>query len=114
MAKFLIVARDLPAYHHLSPEEGQKVVEKYIAWTQRQRSSGALLGSNRLRDGEGRVVSGGSDGMAVKDGPFSETKEVVAGYWLVEAKDYDEVLANLHDHPHIQFGTLEVRAIQEM
>jgi hypothetical protein len=114
MAKFLIVARDQARYDGLSPEQVQRLVERYIAWTQRQRDSGALLGSNKLRDGEGRVVKGSKDGMAVKDGPFSETKEIVAGYWLVEAKDYDEVVANLHDHPHLQFGSLEVRAVEGM
>jgi hypothetical protein len=49
-----------------------------------------------------------------RDGPYSETKEVLGGYWLIEASDYDEAMEVVADHPHLRFGSLEVREIQEM
>jgi hypothetical protein len=114
MSKFIILARGDAGLRNLSPEEGQRIMQKYIDWTNNLRASGRLVGSNKLKDGEGRVVRAGDGDIAVKDGPFSETKEILGGYWMVEASDYDGALEMVTDHPHLRFGSLEVRAIQEM
>ena len=50
----------------------------------------------------------------VTDGPFAESKEVLGGFWLLEAKSYEEVEGFLKDHPHLDAGSLEVRQIEEM
>ena len=52
--------------------------------------------------------------MVVTDGPFAESKEVIGGFWLLEASSYDEVQAFLKSHPHLEVGTLEVRQIWDM
>lgn len=116
MSKFLVLARDNGGWRDLSPEEGQRVIQKYFDWSNGMRSAGRLVGSNKLKDGEGRVVRGGGKAaeIAVKDGPYSETKEVLGGYWLIEADDYDEALKMVADHPHLRFGSLEVRAIEDL
>jgi hypothetical protein len=47
------------------------------------------------------------------DGPFAETKEQLAGYTIVEAKDLDEALAFATRHPLVKAGlTIEVRPIR--
>ncbi len=115
MPKFLMLARNEDgAFQDLSPEEGQRTLQQYMDWTTRMRAAGRLQASNKLKDGEGRVLSGGGSQVAVKDGPYSETKEVVGGYWLVEAADFDEAVQLAKDSPHLRFGTLEIRAIEEM
>ena len=49
------------------------------------------------------------------DGPFSETKEVIGGYFAIEAAGYDEAVQLLEDHPHLSYGgTVEVREIDEV
>ena len=114
MAKFLILARGTgEAYKNLSPQEMQQVVQRYMAWTAGLREAGRMIHSERLR-GDGRVVRGSAGKMAVTDGPFAESKEVIGGFWLVEASSYDEVQAFLKDHPHLEAGTLEVRQIWDM
>ena len=45
------------------------------------------------------------------DGPYSETKEVLGGIYLIEAKDYDEAVERTLDHPHLDHGTIEVRQL---
>ena len=93
MPKFLMLARsDARAWEGLSAEEGQRIVKQYVDWSDRMRAAGRLAGSNKLKDGEGRVLSGNGGQMSVKDGPYSETKEVVGGYWLLEAADFDEAV----------------------
>lgn len=114
MAKFLILARSTgTAYANRSPQEMQQVVQRYMAWTAGLRDAGKLLHSERLRP-EGRVVRGSAGKMTVTDGPFAESKEVIGGFWLVEASSYDEVEAYLKDHPHLDVGALEIRQIWDM
>jgi len=53
------------------------------------------------------------DPPLVLDGPFAETKEQLAGYTIVEAKDLDEVLAFTARHPLVRAGlSIEVRPIR--
>ncbi|HEV3220826.1 MAG TPA: YciI family protein [Candidatus Acidoferrales bacterium] len=47
------------------------------------------------------------------DGPFAETKEQLAGFYLVDAKDRDEALAIAAKIPGARFGSIEVRPIMK-
>jgi len=115
MAKFLILARRTgQAYQHLSPQEMQQVIQKYMAWAEGLRKQGRLLHSEKLSEG-GRVVRDGGNGkLAVTDGPFVETKEILGGFWMVEADSYEQVQRDLAGHPHLRAGSLEVREIDDM
>ena len=51
--------------------------------------------------------------VVVSDGPYSETKEMLGGYFMIEAANYDEALRLSRDHPHLAFGgTIELRQIE--
>ncbi|MDX2142696.1 MAG: YciI family protein [Rhodospirillaceae bacterium] len=115
MAKFMVIARgDLPP--GMSPADMQRVLEKYMAWGQRLGAKGKLDHGNKLKDREGRVVGkvGGEKGSkpTVTDGPYAEAKEIIGGYWILEAKDYAEAMSLVVDSPHLEYGTLEVRAVE--
>lgn len=115
MSLFLMLARDDgAAFGAMSPAEGQEVLEKYMAWSDRLRASGKLKTGEKLKDGEGRVVAALNGSVGATDGPFCESKEVVGGLWIFEAKDYDEAIAVARDCPHTQFGSLEIRAIEDL
>ena len=47
------------------------------------------------------------------DGPFAETKEMLGGILILEAKDKDEALALISRHPGIRMGPFEVRPADE-
>jgi hypothetical protein len=114
MAKFLVLARGTGQAHaNLSPQEMQQVVQKYMAWSAGHRDAGRMLHAERLKS-DGRVMRGAAGKMIVTDGPFAESKEVLGGFWLLEASSYDEMQAFLKDHPHLEFGSLEVRQIWDM
>jgi hypothetical protein len=82
-----------------------------------------LIKAGILRAGDGlkpsskgkRIAFNGPNRMVI-DGPFAETKELVAGYWLWEVKDMDEAVAWAMKCPNPtgQEGQLEIRQIQEM
>lgn len=114
MAKFLVLARGTgTAYANRSPQEIQQVLQKYMAWAAGLRDAGRMIHAEKLRGG-GRVVRGSGARMAVTDGPYAESKEVIGGFWLLEAASYEEVQGFLKDHPHLDTGTLEVREIEDL
>jgi hypothetical protein len=116
MPKFILVARDNPAaFAEVSPEEMQQIIQKYVAWGQRLHDAGKLIVSHKLKDNEGRVLRSNGADRDVTDGPYSETKEIIGGFWLIEAADYQEVLDLCENHPHLRLeASLEVRAIEDL
>jgi hypothetical protein len=95
------------------PEEIQGIIQRYYEWTQKLRDGNHLLEGHKLRDEEGRVLRKENGRMVVRDGPYTETKEIIGGYWLVEAKSYDDAIRLAQDCPHLEFGNLVIRAIEE-
>jgi hypothetical protein len=59
-----------------------------------------------LRVREGRVL--------VRDGPFVEAKEVIGGFYLIDARDFDEALALAAKIPPARVGAIEVRPVREL
>ena len=52
--------------------------------------------------------------MRITDGPFAETKELLAGFYLLDAKDMDEALAMAAKIPPAREGSIEVRPVREL
>jgi len=50
--------------------------------------------------------------MAVTDGPFAETKECLAGFYLIDAKDLDEAIEIASRIPPARIGSIEVRPVR--
>jgi hypothetical protein len=96
-------------------EQREAVSQAYNAFTQEARSRGVMEGGAALeptstattvRVREGRTV--------VTDGPFAETKEALAGFYLFDVKDLDEALEFAARIPGAQEGSIEVRPIREV
>ena len=109
MPQYMLLLHAEPSWTtKLSPEEMQKAIEKYMAWTKKPFN----LDSKRLAPDSGRVIRGDHGRPRATDGPYSETKEVLGGYYLIEAADYDEAVSRSLDHPHLEYGgTIEVRQL---
>ena len=116
MAQFLFVLYDDPsADSELSPAEIQSIIAEYSAWAQEMGAQGKHLGGNKLTDDGGRTLRPSESEILVSDGPYAEAKEVLGGYFLIEAADYDEAVALARECPHVRFGSrLDVRQIHEM
>ena len=94
-----------------SPEEMQKIVEKYIAWVRELRTQGKYKAGDELQP-NGRIVS--SVRGTIVDGPFVETKEAVGGYFLIEAADYNEAVVIAKASPNIaNGGSVEIRQVSD-
>ena len=113
MAKFMLILRDDPkGYADYSPEQFQRLIEKYRAWSQRLAAEGRVDLGRKLKDEGGRLMRKKDGKLSVKDGPFNETKEFVGGVYVMKADGYARVIELLRDHPHYSIGgTIEVRQI---
>ncbi|HYH10491.1 MAG TPA: YciI family protein [Thermoanaerobaculia bacterium] len=108
MPQFVLMLRDSGTFPtDISPEEIQEIIERYRLWSEKLGISG-----QKLRDNEGRVVVRNDSGVTITDGPYAEAKEVIGGYFLVDADDYDAALKMVEDCPHLDFGSIEIRQIE--
>lgn len=113
MAQYMLVLHDDPnQFSDLSPEEMQGVIQRYGAWAGKLAQEGRLAGGEKLTDDAGRILRRSGDKTTVKDGPFSETKEVFGGYFLINAENYDDAVEICQDCPHLDYGTIELRGVE--
>ena len=112
MSQFMLLLYDNHReLEKLSPEEMQQALEKYMAW-RRKPFVGA---SQRLGGDAGKVLRPAGGQPQVTDGPFSESKEVLGGFYMIEAADYDEAVQRSLDHPHLEYGgNVELRKVYEV
>ena len=90
-------------------EDVQQAIDRFYAWYERNLESGRMARGSRL-EVSGKVVSR----QGVTDGPFTETKELVGGYWFIVASSLDEAAALAAENPCLAFGlTLEIRPLEE-
>ena len=108
MPQFILVLRDATWNpDEMSPDEMQAILGKYRAWVERVGGKGA-----KLRDNEGKVLRRNGTKVTVTDGPFAEAREVLGGYLVIEARDYDEAVRLCEDSPHYAFGSIEIRQLE--
>ena len=114
MPQYMLLLHDqgdaMPA--DISPAEIQAVIKRYIDWRTRVERAGHAVSGHKLKDGEGRVMTGRPGAPSVTDGPYAEAREVIGGLFIVEAATYDEAVSLSADHPHLDFGTIEIREIE--
>ena len=84
-------------------------------WIEEMAGRGALAATGGLRPpAEAKTVRVRRRKLLLADGPFAETKEQLAGYYLVEAKDMAEAAKLAAGIPNARDGVIEVRAINSM
>ena len=88
-------------------------MQQWIKWMGELSAQGKLVGAQPLDQG-GKTVTGNK--KVVTDGPFIEGKEMVGGYLICKAKNYDEAVEVSKGCPVLQFedGIVEIREIQEL
>jgi hypothetical protein len=94
---------------------GAMTDDECMAYDQALRSAGQCLASEALqpvrtaktvRVREGKVV--------ITDGPFTETKECLAGFYLIEAADLNEAIQTASQIPPAHVGSIEIRPVREL
>jgi len=114
MEKFIYLFRggENHAYNATDSETAAKNMEAWMSWMQSLQQKGILAGGDPLQP-TGMQVNG--TGKVVTDGPFSESKEIVGGYLIVNAKDINEAVEISKGCPIFnENGKVEIRPIQKM
>ncbi|HEY6527377.1 MAG TPA: YciI family protein [Cellvibrionaceae bacterium] len=102
-------------FNNLSPSEWKTLNERCVDCVASLQSSGHYIAGDalhpvhtatsvRLRDGK----------VIITDGPFAETKEQLAGYYLLEARDLNEALLLAQKIPAASMGCIEVRPVRTL
>jgi hypothetical protein len=99
-------------WEKLGEPEKQKIYQQYGELVESLKQSGHHLGGHELQPiATATTVRVRNGKQTMTDGPFAETKEQLAGYFLVEAKDLDEAIAIAARIPSVHTGSIEVRPV---
>jgi hypothetical protein len=111
MAQYMLLVYE----EEVEPEvqaEREHVTPTLVKLHRSLREAGLLVGVNRLHSTESATsvrVRGGE--TEITDGPFAVTKEVLAGYYVLECADLDEAIRQAERLPMAPWATIEVRPI---
>jgi hypothetical protein len=110
----LLIYNEPSAYTDMTPEESSALTDQYWAFDRMVRETGEHVSGEALESPEVTTAVRVRDGEVITtDGPFVETKELLAGYYLVDCKDLDraiELAAQIPDAARGR-GVIEVRPI---
>lgn len=92
-----------------SKPDVQNAIERFYVWYEHSLEQGRMKPGSRLM-ADGKRVSK----LAITDGPFAESKELVGGYWFIVADSLDEAARVAAENPCLAYGlTLEIRQLDD-
>jgi hypothetical protein len=107
-SEYVLLFRGTSWHKGLSPEQIQKDLARFTAWFERLKNEGKFKGGHPLVH-DGKIVAGGN---AVTDGPFAESKEAIAGFFIIRADSLEQAVEIAKGCPCLEYGqTVEVREI---
>ncbi|HEY3489466.1 MAG TPA: YciI family protein [Candidatus Deferrimicrobiaceae bacterium] len=99
-----------------SPEAKREAfTDECFAYDELLKKGGHFGGGDGLKGtGETRTVQWKRDKAVVTDGPYATAKESLGGILILEAKNLDEAVALISNHPGIKAGPFEIRPVEDM
>jgi hypothetical protein len=112
----LLIASDEKRAAETPPDQQASQSQAWGRFTSELQTAGKLLGGERLRPTATATTIRQPNGRTLlSDGPFTESKEQLGGYYLVEAENLDEAVAWASKMPHLpNGGSVEIRPIWEL
>jgi hypothetical protein len=115
MQYLLLVYTDAELLDKLPAEEFDTEMRACLKHSDAQMEQGKVLGFQQLQPAaSARTVRVRNGRATVLDGPFAETKEMLAGFNLVEAESMEEAVRMAHELPWTKYGSIEVRAVGDI
>jgi hypothetical protein len=115
MRYLLLIAGEESQVQGATAEQGEAMMNEYAEFGKTMAERGVLQGGERLRfTADATTVRVRNGEVLATDGPFAETKEQLAGYYVVDCKDLDEAIEVASKIPGARVGSIEVRPIWEM
>jgi hypothetical protein len=105
---------DETKFAEIPQEDGQRMMEECFAYDDELRRGGHFLGGEALDSARTAVTLRIKDGeVEVIDGPYAETKEMLGGILLLEARDLNHAISLMSKHPGVNMGPFEIRPANE-
>ena len=115
MQYMLLIHLDDAPFVAASHQEREKMTAPYAAYNEALIKAGAMVSGERLKPASmSTVVRVRGDKTEVLDGPYADTKEQLAGFYVVEAADLDAAIGWAARCPSASYGTVEVRPVWPM
>jgi len=112
MQYVLLIHESESHWDRLSEAEQGEIMAGYGSFSQQLAETKKLLGGERLQPtSTATTVRVRDDKVALTDGPFTETKEQLGGFFLIDAADLDEATSIAANIPTAKYGCVEVRPI---
>jgi hypothetical protein len=112
MKYVLAIYGDESARANATAEQGIAMMQAYETLTREMEEAGVLVAGEGLQPTSTATTVRVRDGeRLLTDGPFAETREALAGFYLVEVSELDRALAWAAKIPHAQLGSIEVRPV---
>jgi len=112
MRYLLLLHVEESVWPKLTPDEQAEGMAAYAAYKDALGAAGALISSGRLAPSASALAVRTIGGKPVTmDGPFAETKEQIAGYYLIEAPDHAAALDWAQRCPAAGYGAVEARQV---
>ena len=115
MKYMLLIYDDEVVFGKIAKEEQQQILADSVRFTHELHANEQYLSAGPLQPGATAAVVRVRQGKPfVTDGPFAETREQIAGYFLINAKDREEAISIAARVPCARIGTVEVRPVIEI
>jgi len=99
----------------LTEEQVERQYAEFMAFQDEMQTRGVLVALERLAPTSlATTVRVRDEGQVVADGPFAETKEQIAGFYIIECEDLDEAIEVASRNPGARHGTIEVRPVWQI
>src|SRR5882762_7059605 len=96
-------------------EIGAMTDDECMAYDQSLRNEGRCLASEALQPVHTATTVRVRNGkVLIRDGPFAETKEYLAGFYLIDAADLNDAIQAASQMPPARVGSIEVRPVREL
>ncbi len=115
MKYLLLVHHNEEAFNKISKEKRKEMLAESVQLCHQLDGKGQYVHASPLQpEAMGTIVRVRDAKPMVTDGPFMETKEQLAGYFLVDANDREEAIRIAERVPGARIGTVEVRPVIEI
>jgi hypothetical protein len=105
---------DEAAFANIPEADAQRMMEECLAYDDELRRGGHFVGGEALDSARNAVTLRTKNGeVHITDGPYAETKEMLGGILLLEARDLNHAIALMSKHPGVRMGPFEIRPVNE-
>jgi hypothetical protein len=114
--KFICLGYIQPGkFEGMSESERNAMVDECLTYDDELRKNGHFSAGHGLQPPDtARTLSWKNGKVAVTDGPYAETKELLGGILVLEARDLDHAIQLMSRHPGVKYGPFEVRPAADM